>query len=198
MNAKDLLKELKSLGKEQTRKTCRRHGIVGDVYGVSYADLGKLQKRIKINQPLAEELWATGNYDARVLATKIADPASFAKAIYGYRILPGSLINLAAMYLPWLELVAGSLLIVGAFTRGSSFILVVLLLAVVVLFLLSFRVAVVAVVLVSLDGLLRVLDALTETLARGGCGESQGQDDGEEKADDEMHGVLRTPRGGRE
>jgi rhodanese-related sulfurtransferase/uncharacterized membrane protein YphA (DoxX/SURF4 family) len=58
---------------------------------------------------------------------KIADPGSFAKAIYGYRILPGDLINLSAMYLPWLEFVAGALVIAGAFTRGSSLVLVVLL-----------------------------------------------------------------------
>jgi 3-methyladenine DNA glycosylase AlkD len=38
--------------------------------------LGKLQKKIKINQPLAEQLWATGNTDARALATMIADPTA--------------------------------------------------------------------------------------------------------------------------
>jgi len=29
---------------------------------------------LPIYQPLAEQLWATGNLDARILATMIADP----------------------------------------------------------------------------------------------------------------------------
>jgi hypothetical protein len=33
-----------------------------------------MQKAIKLNQPLAEQLWATNNHDAQVLATLIADP----------------------------------------------------------------------------------------------------------------------------
>jgi len=58
---------------------------------------------------------------------KIADPASFAKAIYGYAILPGGLVNLLAMFLPWMEITAGVLLVAGAFTRGAALCLVVLL-----------------------------------------------------------------------
>jgi 3-methyladenine DNA glycosylase AlkD len=44
------------------------------MYGVSYKDLAALQKRIKTDEPLAEELWGSENHDARILATKIADP----------------------------------------------------------------------------------------------------------------------------
>ena len=75
MTAKDLLKELESLGNEQTRKTHKRHGVTGKAFGVSYADLGKLQKMFKTNHELASGLWASGIHDARVLATMIADPA---------------------------------------------------------------------------------------------------------------------------
>lgn len=67
------LAELERRGSEQTRKTYRRHGVGGDLYGVSYADLKALKKTIKVDQPLAESLWATGNHDARILATMIAD-----------------------------------------------------------------------------------------------------------------------------
>jgi 3-methyladenine DNA glycosylase AlkD len=42
---------------------------------VSYANLAKLKKKIKTDQDLAEKLWASGNHDARVLATVIADPS---------------------------------------------------------------------------------------------------------------------------
>ena len=42
--------------------------------GVSYAELGKLKKKIKIDHDLALKLWASGNHDARILALMIADP----------------------------------------------------------------------------------------------------------------------------
>lgn len=74
MNAKQTLKKLQSLGSAQTRKTWGRHGVTGDMYGVKYADLGKLVKEIKVDHGLALELWESGNHDARTLATMIADP----------------------------------------------------------------------------------------------------------------------------
>ncbi len=74
MNKTEVIRRLKALGNEQTRKTYARHGITGDAYGVRYGDLGKLVKSVGTDHALAEELWATGNHDARVLATMIADP----------------------------------------------------------------------------------------------------------------------------
>lgn len=75
MTHNDVIKQLKAFGTEQNRKVYKRHGVAGDLYGVSYANLGKLKKTIKVDHALAEKLWATGNHDARVLATMIADPA---------------------------------------------------------------------------------------------------------------------------
>ena len=75
MNYKDVMQELKSLASEQTRKTYTRHGVVDEMFGASYAGLGALRKRIKTDQDLAQQLWKSGNHDARVLATMIADPA---------------------------------------------------------------------------------------------------------------------------
>lgn len=74
MTAPDVLAELHSLGKENTRTIYGRHGVTNEVLGVSYADLDKLAKKIKTDQALAAALWKTGIHDARVLATKIADP----------------------------------------------------------------------------------------------------------------------------
>jgi len=76
MSATAVLRELERLGTEQTRKTYRRHGVKGEQYGVLYAPLGKLAKRLKIDHALAGSLWASGNHDARILATMIADPAA--------------------------------------------------------------------------------------------------------------------------
>lgn len=65
---------LEAAGTAQNRKVYRRHGVSDPLYGVSYAELGKLTKKIKTDHALARELWATGNHDARILATRIADP----------------------------------------------------------------------------------------------------------------------------
>lgn len=69
-----VMAELESLGTEQNRKTYARHGVQGKAFGVSYANLYALQKRIRLDDDLAEQLWATDNHDARVLATLIHDP----------------------------------------------------------------------------------------------------------------------------
>lgn len=79
----EVLHELESAGTEQNRKVYRRHGVTGNSYGVSYAVLGQLQKRIKRNQPLAEQLWDTGNHDARILATMVADPDHLTRDQFG-------------------------------------------------------------------------------------------------------------------
>lgn len=75
MTLQQVLAELEELGTPQNRKVYARHGVGEPVYGVSYANLDKLRKRVGRDGPLAEQLWETGNHDARVLATMIADPA---------------------------------------------------------------------------------------------------------------------------
>ncbi len=50
---------------------------------------------------------------------KIGDPPSFAHMIYNYRMLPGGLVNLAAMTMPWIELLSGLALILGVW-RGAA------------------------------------------------------------------------------
>ena len=74
MNKTSVLKTLKAQGTAQQRKVYARHGFDSPMFGVSYANLGTLKKEINTDHKLAEALWATGNFDARVLATMIADP----------------------------------------------------------------------------------------------------------------------------
>ena len=50
---------------------------------------------------------------------KIIEPGDFAKSIWFYHIVPGSIINLMAIVLPWLELVCGVCLIFGIYYRSS-------------------------------------------------------------------------------
>jgi 3-methyladenine DNA glycosylase AlkD len=74
MNVQETLDTLKSLGTEQNRKIYRRHGAAEDVYGVSFAHLKDLKKKIKVNHDLAEGLWDAGNHDGRILGAMVADP----------------------------------------------------------------------------------------------------------------------------
>src|SRR5450631_2898979 len=73
-SVEEVLQTLESLGSEQARKTYRRHGVKGPLYGISYADQNKLAKKLKTNHSLAVVLWASKNHDARILAMMIADP----------------------------------------------------------------------------------------------------------------------------
>ena len=61
---------------------------------------------------------------------KIADPVDFAHMVYMYKMTPGSLINLIAIYLPWIELVTGIVLIFGIPGRRGAALLTGLMLLV--------------------------------------------------------------------
>jgi 3-methyladenine DNA glycosylase AlkD len=73
MDLNEAMQQLEALGSDQTRKTWCRHGAATPMFGVKFGDLAKLQKRIKVDQRLASELWQTGNHDARLLACMVAD-----------------------------------------------------------------------------------------------------------------------------
>lgn len=77
MTFDEAMQSLEKLGTEQNRKVYKRHGAGDNLFGVSFADLYALQKKIKCDQALADRLWATGNADARALAILIADPSHF-------------------------------------------------------------------------------------------------------------------------
>ena len=57
---------------------------------------------------------------------KIQNPEAFARAIANYRMTPYWGINAIALVLPWVELVAGSALVLGLWVRGGSFLLTVM------------------------------------------------------------------------
>ena len=71
--------DLKRLGTAQNVKIYKRHGAGENLYGVSFAELRKLAKKLKINHALAMQLWNTGNFDARNLALMIVDFDKFSK-----------------------------------------------------------------------------------------------------------------------
>jgi uncharacterized membrane protein YphA (DoxX/SURF4 family) len=59
---------------------------------------------------------------------KIVHPELFAEAVYNYQLSPEVAVNLVALWLPWLELLSGALLVLGVWVRGSSLLLSVLML----------------------------------------------------------------------
>ena len=58
---------------------------------------------------------------------KLTDPPSFAHMIYNYRLVPGGVINLAALIMPWLEVLCGLALVLGIWTRAARDLIALLL-----------------------------------------------------------------------
>jgi uncharacterized membrane protein YphA (DoxX/SURF4 family) len=61
-------------------------------------------------------------------ATKAYDPGAFAVEIQRYNLIPWLPGALAAVYLPWLEILVGALLVVKRFDRGALMLITCLLL----------------------------------------------------------------------
>ncbi len=79
MTAKEILSELKTLGKETTKQTFSNHGAPYTSYGVKIEELKKIQKKIKKNYGLSIELYNSGISDAQYLAGLIADETRMTK-----------------------------------------------------------------------------------------------------------------------
>ena len=73
----EVMAALEKAGTAQTKKTYARHGATEPMFGTSFATLGALRKKIGVDHDLAVALWKTGNFDAKNLAYKIADPKRF-------------------------------------------------------------------------------------------------------------------------
>src|SRR5438552_15202144 len=79
MTAAEIIAELRPLGKTSYKKVLLNHGIPEPMFGVSIAELKKIQKRIKKDYQLALDLYDTGIYDAMYLAGLIADDRKMTK-----------------------------------------------------------------------------------------------------------------------
>ena len=62
---------------------------------------------------------ALGGFFVYAGVEKIVDPAGFAKSIANYQLLARAGVNALAITLPWIEVVAGGLLVAGVW-RGAS------------------------------------------------------------------------------
>lgn len=75
-----VMQELEALGKERLKKMYMSNGAHEPLFGVATGEMKPLVRKIKKDQPLAEQLYATGNYDAMYFAGIIADPMSMTEA----------------------------------------------------------------------------------------------------------------------
>lgn len=82
MDFETVMQNLEALGKERMKKTYISNGAHEPLFGVATGEMKSMAKKIKINQPLAEELYATGNYDAMYFAGIIADPHAMTESDY--------------------------------------------------------------------------------------------------------------------
>ncbi|MEB4615100.1 DNA alkylation repair protein [Leucobacter sp. M11] len=73
--AAEILAELAALEDPRVRRVNERHG---DDHGVNLTKLRAVAKRVKTNQALATELWATQNTAARLVALLISKPRGYA------------------------------------------------------------------------------------------------------------------------
>lgn len=70
----EILAELKAKGSESLRKTYAKQGAGDKTFGVKMGDLRALAKELKKQHALGLELWGSGWFEARVLATLLLDP----------------------------------------------------------------------------------------------------------------------------
>jgi len=82
MNVELVMQELEALGKERMKKMYMSNGAHEPLFGAATGAMKPIVKKIKMNQPLAEELYATGNYDAMYFAGIIAEPNAMTEADY--------------------------------------------------------------------------------------------------------------------
>jgi 3-methyladenine DNA glycosylase AlkD len=81
MTAAEILKRLKPLGSEKNREGMARFGInSANSFGVPMTPLRQIAREAGRNHRLAQELWETGNREARILAAFVADPKQLTRA----------------------------------------------------------------------------------------------------------------------
>ncbi len=80
MNFENVMLELEALGTERTKKIYAVNGAHEPQFGVATMAMRALAKKAGRDQPLAEQFYATGNYDAMFFAGMVADPKAMTEA----------------------------------------------------------------------------------------------------------------------
>lgn len=98
MDVQTILQELELLGTERTKKAYLQQGAREPLFGVATGAMKPIVKKIGLNQPLAEELYATGNYDAMYLAGILAEPKAMTEADFD-RWMQGAYFHMISDYI---------------------------------------------------------------------------------------------------
>jgi len=106
MTAKEILAEIRPLGRASYKRVMANHGVKEPSFGVKISDLQKIVKRIQKDYQLALDLYATGNYDAMYLAGLIADDARMTKQDLRRWVAGAYCQGLSGAAVPWVA--AGS------------------------------------------------------------------------------------------
>jgi uncharacterized membrane protein YphA (DoxX/SURF4 family) len=76
--------------------------------------------------------WVIGLVFIYAAIDKIVHPDQFARIIHNYHIAPGNLVNIGALFMPTLEILAGLMLITGFWEKSATVVVTGLLLAFVI------------------------------------------------------------------
>lgn len=101
MTLAEVMHELAAKATPSTKKTHLRHGAVEPLFGVRVGDLKPLQKKLKGDQALALDLYATGNSDAMYLAGLIADGSKMTKKQLAQWVAGATWHMIAGYTVPW-------------------------------------------------------------------------------------------------
>ena len=134
MTLAQVMSELAAKGGEATKRLWIKHGAKEPFFGVKIADLKVLHKKLKGDQTLALQLYATGNGDAQYLAGMIADGARLTPAqlqlwaeTAGWRMIGGTIVPWVAsenaeglaLALKWIDSPRESIAVSGWKTLGA-------------------------------------------------------------------------------
>ncbi|MEP7166194.1 MAG: DNA alkylation repair protein [Ferruginibacter sp.] len=106
MTLNEIMSELKSLGNENIKKILLKHGVKEPFFGVKIENLKPIQKKIKKDYKLSNELYFTNNADAMYLAGLIADDEKMTKKDLQAWVKLAVSANINGFTVPWVT--AGS------------------------------------------------------------------------------------------
>jgi 3-methyladenine DNA glycosylase AlkD len=81
LTKKEIIREMRALANPANREGMSRFGIdASSALGLTVPQIRAIARRAGRSQPLAEELWATGIHEARVLASMVGDPQTITRS----------------------------------------------------------------------------------------------------------------------
>lgn len=101
MTTAEIMTELQARGDEKIKNIFLKHGIREPMFGVKIEYLKDIQKKVKKNQRLALELYATGNADAMYLAGLIAEDEKFSREELQTWVVQALSHNISEYIVPW-------------------------------------------------------------------------------------------------